>query len=180
MGEKIGASEETDPEQAWMVLKLVNEWVRYADAKIAITFTFAGVTAGALYNLVRGQEGPLTLAMVIAVAVCAAAIIACGTCAGVALIPRIDGKQPGLPGDPTNPLFFGNIARHYEDDRPGYSEVLSALTRDKRAITNFIAEQVHGSSLVAAAKLKWVNAAIRCAMLATVALAAFVLIVAAS
>ena len=47
-----------------------------------------------------------------------------------------------------------------------YTEVLAALTTNKNAMTDFIAEQVHGNSLVAAAKLKWVNWAIRCAMLA--------------
>jgi hypothetical protein len=59
------AAEDSDPDQAWMVLKLVNEWVRYADAKIAITFTFIGVTAGALYNLIKSHT-PLTIAMAVA------------------------------------------------------------------------------------------------------------------
>ena len=45
-------------------------------------------------------------------------------------------------------------------------------------MTGFIAEQVHGNSLVAAEKLKWVNWAIRCAMVAVAALAALVLIIA--
>lgn len=180
MAEQISGPEAADPDQAWMVLQLVNEWVRYADAKIAVTFTFAGVTAGALYNVVKGHNGHLTLAMVIAATLCAAAIIACGTCAGIALIPRIKGMRPGAPGDPTNPLFFGTIAKHYEDDRPGYIEVLTAITGDKNALTNFVADQVHGGSLVAAAKIKWVNIAIRFAMLATVALAVLVLLLAVS
>lgn len=177
MSAEIPETDGNDPEQAWLVLNLVNDWVRYADAKIAVTFTFAGITAGALYNLVKGHDGPLTPAMAISAVICAAAIMACGTCASVALIPRIDRKQPG---EPNNPLFFGNIARHYEDDRPGYIEVLNALTKDKTAITTFIAEQVHSGSLVVAGKLKWVNAAIKCAIVATVALAAFVVIDAAS
>ena len=62
------AAEDSDPDQAWMVLKLVNEWVRYADAKIAITFTFIGVTAGALYNLIK-SDTPLTIAMAVPAAV---------------------------------------------------------------------------------------------------------------
>ncbi len=180
MNEQAPAPEESDPDQAWMVLKLVNQWVQYADAKTAVTFTFAGVTAGTLYNLVRGHTGHLTWAMAAAAAVCAAAIIACGTCGGVALFPRVNGKHVGAPGDPANPLFFGQIAQHYDNDRPGYTEVLTTLTKDKTAMTCFIAEQVHGNSLVAAAKLKWVNRAIRCAMVAVAALTAFVLIIAMS
>lgn len=177
MTEEFERADGNDPEQAWMILNLVNDCVRYADAKVAVIFTFAGITAGALYNLIKGHDGPLTSAMTIVAAVCAAAIIACGTCAGVAMAPRVDGKQPA---NPANPLFFGNIARHYDGDRLAYIEVLNTLVRDPNAITNFVAEQVHSSSLVAAAKVKWVNAAIRCAMVATVALAVFVLIDATS
>ena len=131
MVEQTPAPEESDPDQAWNVLKLVNEWVRYADAKVAVTFTFAGVTAGTLYNLVKGHSPHLTSAMAVAAAVCAAAIIACGICASIALFPRINGKHPGATGDPTNPLFFGHIAKHYDSDRPGYTEVLSALTKTR-------------------------------------------------
>ena len=176
--EQATAPEESDPDQAWMVLKLVNQWVQYADAKIAVTFTFAGVTAGSLYNLVKGHSAPLTWAMAVAAVVCVVAIIACGVCAGIALFPRINGKHVGAPGDPSNPLFFGHIAKHYNSDRPGYTEVLATLTKNKNAMTDFIAEQVHGNSLVAAAKLKWVNRAIRCALVAVAALAALVLIIA--
>ena len=63
----------------------------------------------------------------------------------------------GDPGDPCNPLVFGHIAKQYDGDRPRYTEVLSTLTRNKNAMTDFVAEQVHGNSLVAAAKLKWVE-----------------------
>ena len=176
-GKQSPAAEDSDPDQAWMVLKLVNEWVRYADAKIAVTFTFIGVTAGALYNLIKSHT-PVTIATAVPAAVCTVAIIACGICAGIALFPRVNGKHVGAPGDPCNPLFFGHIARHYDGDRPGYTEVLSTLTRNKNAMTDFVAEQVHGNSLVAAAKLKWVNRAIGCAMVAVAALAALLIIVA--
>ena len=41
--DKAVASQESDPDQAWKVLSLVNDWVRYTDAKTAVALNI-GIT----------------------------------------------------------------------------------------------------------------------------------------
>ncbi|WP_190814252.1 hypothetical protein [Saccharopolyspora pogona] len=39
-----------DPDHAWKTLALVNEWIRYADAKAGVTLAFTGVLATMVFN----------------------------------------------------------------------------------------------------------------------------------
>lgn len=79
---------------------------------------------------------------------------------------------------PFNTLFFGQIAKQYDSDRLGYTELLAALTKDKKAMTDYIAEQAHTVALIASAKFRWANWTIRCALTAMAALAVLVFITA--
>ncbi|MCX5067699.1 DUF5706 domain-containing protein [Micromonospora lupini] len=79
--------------------------------------------------------------------------------------------------DPSNLLFFAHIARDYADDSPTYTEVLTALTTDKKRLTEHIARQVHANAGVAHRKFRWAERAIRWLALALATLAGVTIIV---
>jgi hypothetical protein len=91
------------------------------------------------------------------------------------------GGQDEVPSEvdanPSNLLFFAHIARDYADDSPTYTQVLSALTSDKKALTEHIARQVHANSGVAHRKFRWAERAIRWLAVALLSLAAVAFIV---
>lgn len=171
-----------EPDHAWKVLSITNDWIRHADAKCGVTLAFVGVTGTTLFNLVKGEEAwspLLNIAVIAGIASLLAAVIS----AGFALFPRTATREnrqrfwkrrkgkgtdataqatgKSAPEDQINLLFFGHVAAHYRDDGPSYHEVLTLITKDRERLTNQIAAQIHENSHVAVLKFKYVNRAIR-------------------
>jgi hypothetical protein len=105
--------------------------------------------------------------------------------------PRLDALDEGPPSEdcgigenvpevdanPSNLLFFAHIARDYADDSPTYTQVLTALTSDKKRLTEHIARQIHANAGVAHRKFRWAERAIRWLALALATLAGVAIIV---
>lgn len=188
-----GKAATAEPDHAWKVLSITNEWIRHADAKCGVTLAFVGVTGTMLFNLVK-DETAWSLTLNTAVFAGIAALVAAVMSAGLALFPRTVtrenrqkfwsrrtgkngiGSLPSSAGSAQqhqiNLLFFGHIASHYKDDGPSYHEVLTLITKDKERLTNQIAAQIHENSHVAVLKFKYVNRAIK-AELAAIACLVF-------
>jgi hypothetical protein len=165
------------PDQAWKALSITNEWIRHADTKTGVTLAFVGATSTVLFNLVKDEQS-WTCALVVAVVLCAAALVTAAAFACSALFPRTKRRaRKGTPADEeaVNLLFFGDIVGHYTKDLPSYTQVLSLLTGDPARLTRQIAGQIHENAHIATAKFKHVNRAImaEAAAVGSAALVAF-------
>ena len=174
------------PEHAWKVLSITNEWIRHADAKTGVTLAFAGATATMLFNLLNRQGTVRTPGLWIASLIGVAAIMCTTVSAGLALIPRVKPRKVGGEegGSATgsqevmNLLFFGDVQRVYADDRPTYREVLGTLTTDPERLTGQVADQIHANAHIATQKFRWADRAIRFELVAALAVGATALLVA--
>lgn len=169
------------PDHAWKVLSITNEWVRHADTKTGVTLAFVGATTTVLFNLVKNEDH-WTCMLVVAVALCVATLFVSVVCAWLALFPRVKGRPSGgdePDEDAVNLLFFGHVSSHYSKDRPTYLQVLSTLTTDPARLTRQVAAQIHENSHIATTKFKYVNRAIMAEMVA-VGVAVLVAVVATS
>ena len=166
------------PDQAWKALSITNEWIRHSDTKTAATLAFVGFTATLMFNLLRDLESwtcALSLTTVLGVGALLGAIWFSGT----ALLPRLKAQtsvHPDAAEDTVSLLFFGDIARHYADDGPSYSQVLSLLTADPERLTQQIASQIHVNARIATLKFHRVNRAIISELVAVAALAGIAVI----
>lgn len=143
--------EPPNPDRAWQVLSLVNEWLRHAEAKLGVLLAAAGVVGGLLFNLVEGRENTEWWFDSAAV-VCAAAAAIAGLFAAIGLLPRL--KVPHRNAAIPNPLFFRDIAVERRSD---YREELVSLTTDPEAFVARVAEQVWSNSRVATDKFSWAS-----------------------
>ncbi|WP_146248729.1 Pycsar system effector family protein [Curtobacterium sp. MCLR17_044] len=154
------ASDQTtpNPDHAWKLLTLVNEWIRHSDTKAAVTLAFTGAMATLLFNLVRVIEQRSTFIDVIVVVACALLIITAALC-GLTLAPRINDKD----ADPEsiNRLFYASIADNYSGKRPEYANVLHTLTASPSELVKDLADQVHANARIATSKARVVKWAIR-------------------
>lgn len=166
------------PDQAWKVLGITNEWVRHADTKTGVTLAFIGATAAALFNLV-GTHEVWTVGLTLSTWGAVLAILGAIFNAVQALFPRL--KVEGVSharsdehgeDDTVNLLFFGDVHRSYAHDRPTYREVLALLTADPTRLTGQVADQIHANAHIATTKYKWANRAIICELLAAVCVGA--------
>ncbi|WP_344811538.1 Pycsar system effector family protein [Microlunatus aurantiacus] len=150
MAEKQGAGTPpaADPDQAWRVLGLVNDWLKHAESKAAGALAAAGVVGGVLFALVGDQNdmGWFTAVMSI---VCAVAVVATGVCAGLSLWPRINADDP-----PTSPLYFDHIARQHPDATT-YRETLKLFAANNEQIIQELASQVWANAHVSRKKYLW-------------------------
>lgn len=145
------ATVDPDPDQAWKALSLVNEWLRFAEAKAAAVIAVAGVSGGVVYNLVKGvSDAPCPISVMTIVSI--GFILGAGVCSAMVFIPRR--KNPIQGDDFINLLFYSHIARKYPDE-PTYAQVLSALTSNPIELTRHIAHQVHANAGVAQHKFDW-------------------------
>jgi hypothetical protein len=166
----------SDPEHAWRVLTLVNDWVRHAETKIGATLAATGVTGGVLFTLIRGRPDR-SLTLEVTAAVCGALILLAGVLAGLALLPRLRAK-PWRSEPPTSPLYFAHIARRYRGVRAAeYPQVLAALSVDADALTREIGCQVRANAGVAHRKHRLTHAAILSLLLALLALVAVAVVI---
>jgi hypothetical protein len=156
-----------DPDQAWKALSLVNDWIKHSETKAGLALAATGVSGGVLYNLVKKIDSP-TLPVSITAVLCGVAIVAAGTCAAAALIPRR--KVPGQPKNSVNLLYYSDVARNYKECSKGYASELSATTSNPCKLTNYIADQVRANSIVASRKFTYASGAIIALTLALAAL----------
>ena len=166
----------SDPEQAWKVLTLVNDWVRHAETKIGATLAATGVTGGVLFTLIRGRPDR-SLALEVTAAVCGGLVLLAGVLAGLAVLPRLRARS-WRREPPTSPLYFAHIARRYRGVRAAeYPQVLAELTVDADALTREIGCQVRANAGVAHRKHRLTHAAILSLMLGLLALVAVALVI---
>ncbi len=168
------AAPEPNPDHAWKLLSLVNEWIRHSDAKAGVTLAFVGVLGTMLFNLVREFTQRSPIFDVVVVAACALLVLTAALC-GWTLTPRVNDKDAAP--EAINRVFFASIARHFRGDRPGYTEVLGTLTADPRELVRDLADQVHANAKIATLKAKYVKWAIRSALAAGACGAAVAIIV---
>jgi len=152
-----------DPDHAWKLLSLVNEWIRHSDAKAGVTLAFTAFLGTALFNLVRDFTERNFLFDVSVVLGCTSLLAAAALCT-LTLTPRVNDRD----ADPEaiNRLFFSSIAKHFKGQRPRYKEVLSTLTADSSELIADLADQIHANAKIATVKARWVKWAMRAALVA--------------
>jgi hypothetical protein len=156
-----------DPDQAWKVLALVNDWVKHAEAKAGASLTLAFAIAGLLYNLVKAEQHPSGWVITLA-AVCAITSLAAVCLAGWSLRPRLRPTEP-----PTNLLYFDHIARKHPrvgGPAPYVADLRVPLTNTDDLFDQ-IAHQVWANSHVARDKFLWGGASMIFAFISAIALA---------
>ena len=111
-----------NPDQAWKMLSLVNDWIRHAEAKAAGTIATSGIAAGVLFNLLKDVNGNAKCVEIPA-AICAALVAVAGLSAAWALRPRLWSRE-----EPTSNLYFHHIARRHSRKSGGvaYGETVRA------------------------------------------------------
>lgn len=111
-----------NPDHAWKLLGLVNDWIRHADAKATATLAFTGALGTLLYNMVRSLP-TTTICENLFATIAAGALLAAGILAGFTLTPRTrtrtGGDKPRI-----NRLFFAHITQNYHADRVKPLEVV--------------------------------------------------------
>lgn len=163
-----------NPEQAWRLLALINEWIRHSDAKAAVTLAFTAAMGTMLFNLVDGFTDR-TLIFDAAVVVATLLILLGAAFCAWTLTPRIT-DQEASP-EQANLLFFGSIAVKFKNDRGNYREELRLLTADPAALTRDLTDQIHANANIAAVKARAIQRGIRSALAAAAAVAAVAVIV---
>lgn len=163
-----------NPEQAWRLLALINEWIRHSDAKAAVTLAFTAAMGTMLFNLVDGFTDR-SLIFDAAVVVATLLILLGSAFCAWTLTPRIT-DQEASP-EQANLLFFGSIAVKFKNDRGNYREELRLLTADPAALTRDLTDQIHANANIAAVKARAIQRGIRSALAAAAAVAAVAVIV---
>ncbi|MGD8150433.1 Pycsar system effector family protein [Ornithinimicrobium sp. Y1694] len=155
-------------EQAWKLLSMVNEWIRFADAKAGATLAFSGVMGTLLYNLVKDLHQRTTWLDVTVVLTCTLLFLAV-LLAGWTIAPRMKGKD--VVPDTINNLYFASIAANYKGNRLAYREELGRLSTDSQALVEELADQIHVNATIATAKNQRVAWAVRAGLVAGLLLA---------
>jgi hypothetical protein len=158
MGE--GEDRAPNPDQAWKTLDLVNDWIKHADAKIAVTLAATAASGVMLFNLAKGasRHGHWFVALVTLTAL---GLGFTALCAFTAIVPRVTLVKKKQPEKFDNLLFYRHIANGYRNKANAYALALGSLTMDRQSLTQQIAEQVHANSIVADRKYKWADRALR-------------------
>ena len=152
-----------NPDHAWKVLSLVNEWIRHCDAKAGVTLAFTGALGTILFNLVRTVTSRGVLFNMLVVLAAALLVLAAGLCAWT-LTPRVDDED--AEPESINHLFFGSITTHFKGTRAHYHEALATLTTDPHELTKDLADQIHANAKIATIKAVAARRAVRSAIAA--------------
>ncbi len=174
-GKRLPAPAPTpEPDHAWKTLALVNEWIRHADAKAAVTLALTGALATTIFNLVKDFDRRTVLFDLLVVLACALTVLTAALC-GWTLTPRVNDKD----ADPLsiNRLYFGSISHHFAGRRPQYADVLNTLTADPSELIKDLAAQIHANAKIATTKAKSAKWAIRSALATGGTVAAIAVIV---
>lgn len=165
---------EPNPDHAWKLLGLVNEWIRHSDAKAGVTLAFTGVLGAMAFNLAKDFEQRSFLFDSVVVLASVLIVLTAALC-GWTLTPRVNDKD--VDPEAINRLFFASISLHFKGDRPRYSEVLSTLTADPHELVKDLADQIHANAKIATVKAKYAKWAIRSALAAGTAVAVLATII---
>ncbi|MCK2023573.1 hypothetical protein KZC52_11605 [Microbacterium sp. kSW2-24] len=185
---QVKAAPDPNPEHAWKALALVNEWIRHADAKAAVTLAFTGVLGTMTFNLVKDFQHRTFWFDALVVLACVF-LVAAGALCGWTLTPRFTEKRKKKKNsvdqevevdDVVNRLFYGSITKGFKDKRHQYSDVMRALTADPVELTRDLSDQIHTNAGIATTKNFWVKWAIRTALLAGAAVTAVAVLIGAS
>lgn len=166
-----GDSPAPNPEHAWKLLSLVNEWIHHSDAKAGVTLAFTGALGTMLFNLTRAIDRLQCVSNAVALLAGALLVLTVALCAWT-LLPRVDDSE--AQPDAVNRLFFGSIASNFTGNRELYRETLVKLTGDPNELTRDLADQIHANARIATVKARAAKRAIQSALAAgaTVALLA--------
>ncbi|ARC55496.1 hypothetical protein AS850_00205 [Frondihabitans sp. 762G35] len=158
-----------NPDHAWKLLSLINEWIRHSDTKAAVTLAFTGAMATLLFNLARVIENRTIPVDILVVAACIL-VATTGALCGLTLTPRINDKD----ADPQaiNRIFYVSIAANFRGRRPEYKDVVHTLSADPAELIRDLADQIHANATIATTKARFAKWAIRAGLAAGVAIAA--------
>lgn len=187
---RVEAVPDPNPDHAWKALALVNEWIRHADTKAAVTLAFTGVLGTMTFNLVKDFQHRTFLFDVLVIVACVL-LVATGAMCGLTLTPRFTEKkkkkkrnksadQDVKVDDVVNRLFYGSISKGFKDKRRQYSDVMRALTADPVELTRDLSDQIHTNAGIATTKNFWVKWAIHAALLAGAAVAGVAIVIGAT
>lgn len=170
------ASPAAETDHAWRVLALVNDSIRHAENKGAITMGAAGVIGATLYNLVGNRAHPGVI-LDIAAAICAIFVVIAATFAGLCLMPRLRSKD-----EPNSLVYFHHIARRHQSltGSADYVRSLEALINDNHLLIQDLGMQIWANTQVARRKYQMNKLGLLAILLASFALAATSIIAVAS
>ena len=97
-------------EETWRIYDVVNEWVRFADAKAAVTLTADVVLAGAAIDVLKGNLGFIDDARFTGWVVALLVLAGIGLLKSVLFCLWCLAPRTGA-GAPTSLIFFSHIAR---------------------------------------------------------------------
>lgn len=144
-----GEAMDSDADQAWRVLGLVNDWIKHAETKATGVLAAAGVGAGILATTLAGVEEAPTYLIVSAI-VAGLTLLLAGGCATWCLLPKLWSAGPA-----TSKIYFDHITRGYPRAGNGlerYVDELTGLSTDPIAMTREVATQVWENARIATAK----------------------------
>jgi hypothetical protein len=160
------AANHPSPDNAWKTLELIIDWIKHAETKAVATLGVSGVIGGVLYTLVKNEHNASAWFGVSA-SICAVFMFGAGIGAGMALRPRLRS-----PKGSANLLYYDHIASKYHTNIDAYTDSLTTLILDHKALIVAIAGQVWANAHVARRKYYWGSVGIISLLLALVALAA--------
>ncbi|GAB4084012.1 hypothetical protein GCM10028784_06420 [Myceligenerans cantabricum] len=163
-----------DPDHAWKLLGLVNEWIRHSDAKAGVTLAFTGALGTMVFNLVKDFDHRTILFNTLAVLAATLLVLAAGLCAWT-LTPRVNDVD--AEPEAINRLFFGSITQNFKGTRRQYHDALAMLTVDPHELTKDLADQIHANAKIATVKASAVKRAIQAALAAGASVAALATII---
>jgi len=158
------------------VLAVVNDSIRHAENKGAVTLGAAGAVGGVLYNLAGNRAHP-GIAFDVSAAICGISVIAAAIFAAVCLMPRLRSND-----EPNSLVYFNHIARRHRGitGSADYSLSLKALIRDNNLLLEDLGAQIWANTQVARQKYQMNKLGLLAILLAILALAATSIIAVAS
>lgn len=179
----VDVAPDPNPDHAWKALALVNEWIRHADTKAAVTLAFTGVLATMTFNLVKDFQSRSALFDVLVVLACALIVITGALC-GLTLLPRFTDKDQGDDANVeevvVNRLFYASISSGFKGQRRQYSDVMHTLTADPVELTRDLSDQIHANAQIATVKNQWIRWAIRAALFTGATVSAIAIVIGVS
>jgi hypothetical protein len=156
-----------NPDQAWKMLGLINDWIKHAETKAAGTIATSGVAASILYNLLKGASNRGTLIEVPAT-ICGLCIAAASLSAAWALRPRLWARD-----EPTSNIYFDHIARRHgrASGAAEFGKTVRELTVEDANLISEIAAQIWANAHVARAKYRSAAVGLTAVLVALAALA---------